>query len=242
MEPTATSTSAPYDVLAFGAHPDDLEMSIGGTIARFTKSGRKVLMVSLTRGEASTYGTVETREKEAAEAARILGADHLLLDFPDTRVENTYERRLVVARLIRAHRPTLVLAPYHTNPGTHRDGRANTDHMATGALARDAIKLARFRRVLPDLPPHEVHRILYYIPPLGMVPALVVDVSDEEETLMRAIQAYATQMAIQRRANSILEVLVAIRRWNGVLIGKRLGEVFASDETLEATPEDLLRL
>src|SRR5215510_4982822 len=165
-----TSATKRYDVLAFGAHPDDLEMSIAGTIARLTKSGRKVLMVSLTKGEASTYGTVETRAKEAAEAARILGADHLLLDFPDTRVENTPDARLELARLVRLHRPSLVFAPYHTSPGTHRDGRANTDHMAAGALARDALKVARFRRLLTDLEPWEVRRILYYIPPVGIVP------------------------------------------------------------------------
>jgi bacillithiol biosynthesis deacetylase BshB1 len=239
---SAPPTAERFDVLAFGAHPDDLEMSIAGTIARLTKAGRSVLMVSLTRGEASTHGDPETREKEAAEAARILGARHLLLDFPDTRVENTYEARLVLVRLVRRHRPSVVLAPYHTNPGTHRDGRANSDHMAAGAIARDALKLARFRRVLPEMEPHDVRRIFYYIPPAGQLPRFVVDVSDEEETLTRAIQAYDTQMAIRRQENPIFDLLIVMRRSYGVLIGKRLGEGFTTDEALEAAPEDLFRL
>ncbi len=231
-----------YDVLAVGAHPDDLEMSIAGTIARLTKAGRSVLMVSLTRSEASTHGTPESRVREAEEAARILGATPLLLDFPDTRVENSYDGRLVIARLVRAHRPSLVLAPYHTNPGTHHDGRANSDHMATGALVRDALKLARLARVLPDVPAHDVRRLLYYMSPAGRLPTIVVDVTAEEETLTRAIEAYTTQMAIQRRENSIGEILVVLRRSTGMLIGKRLGEGFLTDEPLEAGPEELFRL
>jgi bacillithiol biosynthesis deacetylase BshB1 len=232
----------PFDVVAFGAHPDDLEFSIAGTIAGLTKAGRAVLMVALTRGEASTYGSVEERAREAAEAARALGAAHLLLDFPDTRVENSYDARLSIARLVRARRPSLVIAPYHTNPGTHHDGRANSDHTAAGALVRDALKLARFRRVLPEIAPHEARRLLYYMPPLGRLPNVVVDVSEHEAQIERAVAAYRSQMAIQRRDNSIAEILRAMRRSTGMLIGKRLGEGFLTDEALEAAPEDLLRL
>lgn len=231
----------PFDVVAFGAHPDDLEFSIAGTIAKLTQSGRSVLMVALTRSEASTHGTVDERGREAAEAAQALGAAHRLLDFPDTQVENTYDARLAVARLVRAHRPTLVLAPYHTNPGTHHDGRANSDHTATGALVRDALKLARFRRILPEIAPHDVRRLLYYMPPVGRTPDLVVDVSDQEETIERAVAAYRSQMAIQRRENSIAEILRVMRRSTGILIGKRLGEGFLTDEALEAEPGDWLR-
>jgi bacillithiol biosynthesis deacetylase BshB1 len=231
-----------FDVLAIGAHPDDLEMSMAGTIARLTGSGRSVLMVSLTRSEASTHGTPATRALEANEAARILGATALLLDFPDTRVENTHDGRLAIARLVRRHRPSLVFAPYHTNPGTHHDGRANNDHMACGGLVRDGLKLARLGRVLPGLPPHDVRRILYYMAPLGRLPTLVVDVTAEEKTLTRAIEAYSTQMAIRRRENSIFEILMVMRRWTGMLIGKRLGEGFLTDEALEAGPEELFRL
>lgn len=231
-----------YEVLAFGAHPDDLEFSIAGTIARLTKAGRSVLMVSLTRSEASTHGTPAARAAEAEEAVRILGATPLLLDLPDTRVENSYDARLAVARLVRAHRPSLVLAPYHTNPGTHRDGRANTDHMAAGALVRDALKLARLRRALPEIPAHDVRRLLYYLPPAGRLPTLVVDVSEEEETIARATRAYRSQMAIQRSENSIEEILAVMRRSFGVMVGRRLGEGFLTDEPLEASPEDLFRL
>jgi N-acetylglucosamine malate deacetylase 1 len=231
-----------YDVLAFGAHPDDIEMTMAGTVARLVKSGRSVLMISLTRGEASTHGSTEDRAAEGSEGARILGASVLLLDFPDTRVENTNDGRLALARLVRAHQPSLVFAPYHTNPGSHHDGRANRDHMATGELVRDALKLARFRRLIPELPPHDVRRILYFMVPANRTPHLVVNVSDEEETIKRSIQAHATQMAIKRRGESIEEILVLYRRMSGVLIGARLGESFLTDEPLEVGPDELMRI
>lgn len=238
----AVDTSGRFDVIAFGAHPDDVEFTTAGTIARITGSGRTVLIVSLTRSEASTHGTVETREKEAAEAARILGARNLFLDFADTRVESTYDGRLAIARVVRAHRPSLVLAPYHTNVGTHHDGRANSDHTATGALVRDGLKLARLRRVLPEIEPHDVRRLLYYMVPNGRLPSVVVDVSDVEETVTRAVAAYRSQMAIQRRENSVAEILVSMRRAAGLLIGKKLGEGFLTDEPFEAGPEELFRI
>lgn len=237
----ATQTER-YDVVAIGAHPDDLEMGMGGTIARLTASGKSVLMVSLTRGEGGTYGSIEERAAEAMEGARILGATALVLDFPDTRLENTNEGRLTVARLVRAHRPSIVFAPYHTNPGTHHDGRANRDHMEAGALVRDGLKLARFRRLIPEMPPHDVHRIFYYMVPQGRMPSFVVDVTAEEARLRLAIAAHRTQMAIERRGNSIQEILILYRRTAGMLIGKTLGETFLSDEALEAGPGHLFEI
>jgi len=231
-----------FDVVAIGAHPDDLEMGMGGTIARLTASGRSVLMIALTRGEAGTYGSIEERAAEAMEGARILGATARVLDFPDTRLENTNEGRLAIARLVRAHRPSIVFAPYHTNPGTHHDGRANRDHMEAGALVRDGLKLARFRRLIPEAPPHDVRRIFYYMVPQGRMPTFVVDVTAEEGRLRRAIAAHRTQMAIQRRGNSIEEILMLYRRAAGLLIGKPLGETFVSDEALEAGPDQLFEI
>lgn len=237
-----TPTSSGYDVLAFGAHPDDIEMTMAGTIALIAKSGRSVLMISGTRGEASTHGTPQIREREAREAARILGAEAAFLDFPDTRVENTNETRLAIARLVRQHRPSLVFAPYHTNSGTHHDGRANRDHMAMGAIVRDGLKLARFRTLLPELGPHTVRRLLYFMVPLGQFPSLIVDVSSVETTLRAGIEAYASQMAIQRRENAIQDVLDTYRKSMGILIGKPLGEGFLTDEPLQAGPEELFTL
>jgi bacillithiol biosynthesis deacetylase BshB1 len=240
MAPAPTKQG--FDIVAFGAHPDDVEMTMAGTVALFVRAGRSVLIVSGTRGEASTHGDPETREREAREAARILGASAEFLDFPDTRVENTNEARLAIARVVRQHRPSLVFAPYHTNTGTHHDGRANRDHMEMGMIVRDGLKLARFRTLLPEMAPHTVRRLLYFMVPASRLPSLVVDVSPVEATLRSAIEAYASQMLIQRRDNTIGDVLESYRRGMGTLIGRSLGEGFLTDEPLQAGPEELFTL
>src|SRR5512136_545812 len=103
------------DVLAFGAHPDDVEFGMGASLVKFARSGRAVAVCVLTRGEAGTFGTPDQREREMRAAAARLGAAIDVLDFQDCRVIDTVESRMTIAEVIRRHRPRLVFAPYHTN-------------------------------------------------------------------------------------------------------------------------------
>lgn len=229
--------SALYDVIVFSPHPDDAEMTIAGTMIRLVRSGRRVLSIALTGGEKGTFGTRETRALEFRAANEVMGSDGKILDFPDTEVTNGPSGRLEIARQVRLHRPQIVLAPYHTNRFGHHDGSANSDHWATGQLVRDGLKLARFRNVMPEVPPHDVDRLFYYMIPKDMLPTFVVDVTDVIEDVRRAIGAYETQMKIWRAENSILELLVALRQFHGIRIGKRYGEAFLSDEALAFGPD-----
>jgi bacillithiol biosynthesis deacetylase BshB1 len=233
---TKRGPQGPFDVVVFGPHPDDVEMVIAGTVLRLTDAGKRVLNVSLTRGEMGTFGTPETRALEFAAACRILGCEGLLLDFPDTRVANDPEGRLKIARVVRRHRPAVVFAPYHTNRFGHLDGSANVDHPATGAVVRDGLKLARFRNVLPELPPHEVSHLYYYMVPKDLLPTIIVDVTPVIDRARAAIRAYATQMSIRKRENEIFELLDTIRRYHGLRIGRPFGEAFLSDESLPFGP------
>ena len=230
------------DAVVFGAHPDDAEMGMGGTIAKLGRAGRRVVIVSLTRGESGTYGTPAEREREAGRAAAVLGCDHRLLDFPDTRVTPDPEGRERIMRLLRELRPELVFAPYPANRFGHHDGAAHVDHLATGTIVRDAVKLARMQGVTRELPAHDVRRLFYYMVPRDRYPTLVVDVSAEFDVLVRAIQAHTSQMAIQRQGNSILDVLAAIRRYYGILAGSTYAEAFLSEEALHADADTLFRL
>src|SRR5712691_10952234 len=97
--------SAPLDILAIAAHRDDVEQTCGGTLLKMAQLGQRTGIMDLTQGEMGTRGTAEDREREAIEAARILKvAWRGALDIPDGRVENTWENRLKVARVIREHR------------------------------------------------------------------------------------------------------------------------------------------
>jgi bacillithiol biosynthesis deacetylase BshB1 len=230
------------DVVAVGAHPDDIEMGMGGTIARLAQAGSHVLLVSLTPGERGTHGDAASRAREAAAAAAILGCQHRILDFPDTRLEYGLEARERLMRLLREWQPRIVFAPYHTSRGSHHDGAAHVDHLTAGALVRDAVKLARLRGLEPQHPAHDVQRLFYYMVPRHRTADFFVDVSAHMDTLRRALAAYATQMRIQRQGNGIQEILEAFRRYYGVAAGCTFAEAFLCDEPLRADPETLFRI
>lgn len=134
----------PLDILAIAAHRDDVEQTCGGTLLKMAQLGRRTGILDLTRGELGTRGSAEHREREATEAARILRASwRQALDIPDGRVENTWENRLKVARVIREQRPRVIILPYWK--GRH------PDHYTASILGYEACFLAGLSKL-------DVHR------------------------------------------------------------------------------------
>ena len=134
---------APLDILAIAAHRDDVEQTCGGTLLKMAERGYRTGILDLTRGEMGTRGTAEDREREAAEAARILKASWRgALDIPDGRVENTWENKLKVAGVIREQRPRVVILPYWK--GRH------PDHYTASTLGYEACFLAGLRKLVVD--------------------------------------------------------------------------------------------
>ncbi len=106
-------TSPAFDLLSVGAHPDDVEVGSGGVLVGAAKRGRRCGIVILTQGEMGTGGDVEVRSAEVKSAAKILGAEIVAtFDWGDTRLEDSYDKRLALARIIRQTRPNVILAPY----------------------------------------------------------------------------------------------------------------------------------
>src|ERR1700749_2782431 len=127
--------SAPLDILAIAAHRDDVEQTCGGTLLKMAQVGHRTGILDLTRGEMGTRGTADDRAREAAAAAEILQASwREALDIPDGRVENTWENRLKVARVIREQQPRVVILPYWK--GRH------PDHYTASILGYEACFLA----------------------------------------------------------------------------------------------------
>jgi len=224
------------DLLAVGAHPDDAELYAGGTLALLARAGLRVGIVDLTRGERATRGTPESRQKEAASAAAVLGlAVRRTLDLGDGQIEATPATRRSVVEALRALRPRVVL--FHPAVDRHPDhGRAHT-------LIREACFFANVGGFPAEGPRHEVAAWGCFCPHEAAFetrPDWIVDVTATFETKRAALEAYATQFntppgsgpttyigspqfweAIERSA----------RRW-GHLIGARYGEPF----TLERPP------
>src|SRR2546429_7539248 len=123
------------DILAIAAHRDDVEQTCGGTLLKMAQRGYRTGILDLTHGEMGTRGTADERAREATEAAKILRVSwRHALDIPDGRVENTWENRLKVARVIREQRPRVVILPYW-------EGR-HPDHYTTSKLGYEACFLA----------------------------------------------------------------------------------------------------
>lgn len=186
-----TARPEPLHVLALAAHPDDVELCAGGTMALLKQQGYRTGIVDFTRGELGSRGTPSGREREAAEAARILGLDaRHNLGLPDGDIPNTPDARLALIRLVRHHRPHICLinAPDCRHP----------DHVAAARLAQDALFYAGLAKIETELfgeqqEPWRPHHVLHYMQSIPFEPTLVVDVSDVWDTRLAALRAFESQ-------------------------------------------------
>jgi len=230
MKPTATAPAELAPLLAFGAHPDDIEFGCGAIVAHEVRAGRPAHLVICSRGESGSRGTPAGRAAEARKAARILGAavEFVLLDGDGALAPSpAHARRL--AAVIRRVRPAVVLAPTLT-------GNQHPDHPALGRIVRDAARLARYGglRKLRARPAHGVGSLLYYAitpeaEPAG-VPPLVIDVSATGivETWTAAMQAHASQLGTRNYA----ELQLARARVLGLRSGTGHAQALYSEDPL----------
>ncbi|MBN2366830.1 MAG: bacillithiol biosynthesis deacetylase BshB1 [Calditrichaeota bacterium] len=174
------------DILAFGAHPDDVELGCGGSLFKLKKLGYRTGIVDLTEGELGSRGTVAERYKEAAESAEILEVDERTnLKIPDGQILNNQENRKKIIRLIRKHQPVLIIAPYPED--------RHPDHGNSSRLITEAWFFSGVKKVLPEIPPHRPFRVLYYMAKYEFEPSFVMDITGEFDTKFRALQAYKSQ-------------------------------------------------
>lgn len=174
------------DVMAFGAHPDDIELGCGGTLIKLTDAGHPVVLVDLTEGELSTRGTVETRRIEAARAAAIIGAQaRENLHLPDGDVTAGGEGKRRVAGVIRRYRPRMVLLPYY------RD--RHPDHVHASQVVYEGAFWAGLHRFEDGQAAYRPARLVYYMHWYEFEPTFIVDITAQFARKMEAIAAYATQ-------------------------------------------------
>ncbi len=220
------------DILAIAAHRDDVEQTCAGTLMRMQSIGLKTGILDLTRGEGGTRGTAEDREREAADAARILGvAWRQALDIPDGRVENTYENRIKIVNVLRELRPRVVILPYWQ--GRH------PDHYTASTLGYEACFLSGLARIQTgrELLPHRPFKIIYASLYADIRPTFVVDITEFAEQRFASLMAYRSQYANQESGGSLFvpeeeirERAFAMARYYGLLAGVRYAEPFVQKE------------
>lgn len=218
------------DLLAIGAHPDDVEIACGGSVRTVTRGGGAAAIVDLTRGEAATRGTTEERLREAAAAAVVLGvAARDNLGLPDGALQDDDASRRRLAAAIRRHRPRILVAPYPEDD--------HPDHAAAGRLAVAANFLAGVGGYDVDGKRHRADVVLFYMMHRRFEPTLVVDVSAVYEERSAALACYRSQLHGVEIAPGLetnvgapdFAVRVRARhRFFGEAIGVEFGEPFAA--------------
>lgn len=250
-----------YDILALAAHRDDVEQTCGGTLLKMAERGCRTAILDLTQGEMGTRGTAEDRAREADEAARILKVGwRKALDIPDGRVENTWENRLKVARVIRELRPRVLILPYWQ--GRH------PDHYTASVLGYEACFLAGLAKLdissqlsaighqpsavshqekLNGLLPHRPFKIVYASLYHDVRPSFVVDITDQFEARFASLMAYKSQYRDQEVGSGLFPAEAEIRtrvesmaRFYGMLGGVTYAEPFVQKEV--GLVDDLLAI
>lgn len=186
------------DIIAFGAHPDDVEIGTGGLLAKEAAAGYSIGIVDLTQGEMSTNGTVEERAIESEKAGKILGIKwRKNLKIPDRNIEINNENLSKVVTVIRQYRPEIILIP-------HWEDR-HPDHVACSNLVTEAHFNAGLRKFIPDLEVYRPQKVFYYFINSTANPSFVVDVSEYYEKKKDSIFAHESQFL---RKNNMLKTVL----------------------------------
>ncbi|HEV2392784.1 MAG TPA: PIG-L family deacetylase [Verrucomicrobiae bacterium] len=217
MKPTLNRSPERAPLLAFGAHPDDIEFGCGAVIAKETRAARPAHFVVCSRGESGTSGTAKGRTAEAKRSAALLGASLEFVELDgDAHLEPSVAHAIRLAGIIRRTRPSIVLAPSLVE-------NQHPDHYRLGRLVRDAVRLARYGGLseLRGASPHPVGQILFYAvtpqaEPLDLARVLI-DISEPEiiEAWTSAMSAHLSQAATR----NYVELQVTRARLNGLRAG-----------------------
>jgi len=244
-------STAPLDILALAAHRDDVEQTCGGTLLKMAQRGYRTGILDLTQGELGTRGSAEDRAREAAEAAKILCASwRQVLDIPDGRVENTFENRLKVVRVLREQRPKVVILPYWK--GRHPDhytasvlgyeacflaGLAKLDVERAFSTQHSALSREGVHSTTGAFLPHRPFKIVYATLYYDVRPTFVVDITEQFESRLQALMAYKSQFSDQEAGKGIFPAHAEIRsrieamaRFYGMLAGVTYAEPFLQKE------------
>lgn len=222
------------DVLAIGAHRDDIELSCGGTLVRAVALGRRTAVIDLTAGELGTRGSADLRAEEASRAAGVLGLSaRENLGLPDAGVRNDPETRILLAVAIRKFAPSIVIAPALS--GRH------PDHSVTAQLVRDACFIAGLKKVAPETPIHRPTKVVHCLAYRedNVKPTFVVDITNAFEQKLEAVRCYSSQFddAIQGgevypNGEPLYDIVRHQAAHYGSLIRCRYGEPFFTTETM----------
>ncbi len=218
------------DILAFGAHPDDVECAAAGVLIKHIAMGKTVAIVDLTAGEMGSYGTVESRRIEAEAAAKIIGVQYReQLNLPDAGIENNEANRFLLIQTIRKYQPEIIIcnAIHDRHP----------DHANAAKLIADAAFLSGLKKKETFMDSHQQEpwrpqSLFHYIQDYFIEPDFVINITEQMEQKMEAILAFKSQFVHpeDNSANSILGLLNQIKSMNSIY-GRPINAAYAEGFT-----------
>jgi N-acetylglucosamine malate deacetylase 1 len=222
------------DILAFGAHPDDVELFAGGTLAKMAALGHAAGVIDMTRGELGTRGTPALRKREALNAAKILGLKvRENLGLVDGHVTVSADARLKVIRMLRKYCPRIVL--------THHWDDKHPDHVNTSRLVAEAIHHSGLAKIKTGQERYRPPTLLFFKLPPSVSPSFVVDITEFIDQRNAAIRSYRSQLfdpasrepSTKLSHPNFLTHVESIHSYYGTLIGTLKGEAFLSKDAIE---------
>jgi bacillithiol biosynthesis deacetylase BshB1 len=226
-----------FDAVCVGAHPDDVEIGMGATVAKLTSAGKRVAIVDLTNGEPTPYGSVETRARESARAAEILGVEtRRTLSQPNRYLFDTVEARTELAEVLRELRPRTLFIPYGSD--------AHPDHISASSIALAARFYSKFTKTEMAGEPFYPARVFRYMAVHMRViaePSFVVECSEFMPAKVQALSAYESQFSANAANAGIVGMVEQMARMWGALANVEAGEpFFALEPVAVASPEAIL--
>ena len=221
------------DVLAFGAHPDDVELSVSGTLLKLAQIGYRTGVVDLVRGELGSRGTPEIRAREASASARIMGLRvRENLKLKDGEIFDTPAARLKVVRALRKYRPDLVFTHYWED--------RHPDHIYTSRIVTGACYLSGLAKIDTGQERFRPNKIFYFLLPYGIQPSFYVDISEQFDKKMEAVGCFKSQLFDPNSLEpetylsvpEFLPALESLSRYYGSLIQARHAEAFYCKDPL----------
>ncbi|MDP6693087.1 MAG: PIG-L family deacetylase [Phycisphaerales bacterium] len=218
------------NILVVGPHPDDQELGMGGTIAKFANEGHEVLLLDMTSGEPTPHGSPEIRAKESSTAAAILGVKRTTVNLPNRFVEQSIPARHAVAAVIREHQAEIIFAPYFED--------AHPDHIATTRIVEDARFDAKLTKIdLAGDPIYPRWLFYYYCTHLRAVPnpSFLIDTTNFASRKRDAIVAYESQFVIPEKNRPIVDWVEAQDKYFGGRLRTETAEPFFTREPIGLT-------
>jgi len=231
------------DALFFAAHPDDVELSCGGTVIKLVQSGYKVGIIDLTQGELSTRGNLKSRKIETECASKVMGI-HVRenLKIADGNIANTQKNRLKIIELIRKYRPKIVFAPYPKD--------RHPDHINASNLLRESFFYAGLPKIKTKLEAYRPAKTYYFAQHYDIPTSFIFDISDTYEQKLKAVKCYETQFFTGETkgpqtyisGKSFTDSLEARATQWGFRIGAKYGEPYFTESDLKITDETLFNI